>query len=146
MTGTILNGGNAVTTQAQLDAAITVADGEAANSGAYEIDLGGNIALTSELAAIALNSGVTLDIEGGNFTLDGGSQYRGLFIQSGAVSVNGLNIDNTLAQGGTGGFGYASGGGGAGLGGGLFVGAGASVSLSNVAFNGDSAVGGNAGT
>ena len=117
-----------------------------------------DIKLNSALAAINLQSGVTLDIVGDDnaVTLDGNGQQRGLFVYSGVVNITNLTIANTVA---TGGAGADEGGGGAGLGGGLFVagattpgGGGASgdpgqqvvpvVTLSNVIFKNDSAVGG----
>ena len=138
-----------VMSEADLNAAIAAADSAAANSGALEIDLGGNIALSSALNAINLKSGVTLDIEGGNFALDGGGAQRGLFVYSGVVTIENLTLKNMVA---TGGAGASGGGGGAGLGGGLFVAddsadgaAPGAVTLTNVNFANDSAVGG-AGT
>jgi hypothetical protein len=136
------NGGQPVTSIAQLNAAIVAVDGEAAGSGAYQIVLGGNISITTALAAINLKSGVTLDISGNNYALDGGGSQRGLFVYSGTVTVENLALQNMKALGGSGGQG---GGGGAGLGGGLFVASGGAVTLTNVGFSGDSADGGNGG-
>jgi hypothetical protein len=65
----VLNGGQPVTTEAQLNAAIVAADNAAAGGGAYKIMLGGNITLNAALEAINLKSGNTLDISGGNYTL-----------------------------------------------------------------------------
>jgi hypothetical protein len=61
---TVLNNGQPVTNEADLYTAISAADGEAANSGVYEIELaaGATIDLTSALEAINLKTGVTLDI------------------------------------------------------------------------------------
>ena len=73
---TILNNGQPVTTEAQLNAAITSAT--TGSSGAYEIDLGANISMTPALQAISLSAGVTLDIVGSGFTLDGGGTQQGL--------------------------------------------------------------------
>ena len=127
-------------------------------SGNYEIDLaaGANIELTTELKAINLQSGVTLDIEGNGATLDGKNEttgvsdnQRGLFVYSGKVTIENLTIANTTATGGTGGGGA---GGGAGLGGGLLVAndtannaAPGDVTLRNVVFTNDTAVGGHGG-
>ena len=140
---TILNGGAPVTTLADLNAAILAADGEAASSGAFEIDIGGAISLTDQLLAVNLKAGVSLDIQGGGNVLDGGGSQRGLFVYSGAVTVENLTLQNMLAVGGSGG------GGGAGLGGGLFVAddaahgaAPGAVTLTNVSFLNDAAVGG----
>jgi autotransporter-associated beta strand protein len=90
---------------------------------------------------------------GGNFTLSGNNQHRGLFVQSGTVAINDLNITHAVAQGGKGGDGASmdvgepgpGGGGGAGLGGALFVGAGAHVAVSNVTLQNNSARGGSGG-
>ena len=112
----ILNGGAPVTTYAQLNAAIAAADAEATNGGAYEIDLGNAITLSGALTAISLANGVSLDIEGRGFALDGGGAWRGLTVSSGALSLNALAINHTLAAGASNGTGA---GGGPGLGGAL---------------------------
>ncbi|SDP50916.1 Ig-like domain-containing protein [Afipia sp. GAS231] len=109
-----------------------------------EFNFTANITLTSNLAAINLGSNTSLIINGNNTNLDGAGQFRGLFVFSGNVAIDNLNINHTLARGGTGGF--PGGGGGAGLGGGLFVGTGAAVTIDNVNFSGDAAVGGNGGS
>ena len=125
--------------------------------GNYVIDISGNISLTTELLAINLPTGSTLTINGANgsggtYSLDGGGTQWGLFVYAGTVAIDNLAIDNMLAEGGSGGgaFGggaYGGGGGGAGLGGGLFVGANVasdvgSVTLTDVTFAHDEAVGG----
>ncbi|MBO4224288.1 autotransporter-associated beta strand repeat-containing protein [Bradyrhizobium neotropicale] len=92
-----------------------------------------------------------MTINGGNFTLSGNNQYRGLFVASGTVAINDLKIINAKAQGGNGGNGYidstrssgGGGGGGAGLGGALFVASGANVTVSNVSLQANQANGGN---
>ena len=61
----------------------------------------------------------------------------------GNVTINNLDINHTLAQGAAGG--DAGGGGGAGLGGGLSVASAALVSINNVNFSGDRAIGGAGG-
>ncbi len=77
--------------------------------------------------------------------------FRGLFVYGGNVLVNNLTIASAVATGGTGGYaGNFAGGGGAGLGGGLFVGnpgtaVAATVTLNQVYFSNDSAVGGTGG-
>jgi autotransporter-associated beta strand protein len=159
MSDTILATG--VTSESALNAAIASANTMTAG-GTYEIDLAaGTIDVTAALTVINLAAGVTLDIEGAGATLDGGGAQRGLFVYSGAVSVANLTIQNMLAQGGSGGVltkdpgGTAliggDAGGGAGLGGGLFIAdnvaggaaAAGAVTLDNVTFSGDAAVGGN---
>lgn len=111
--------GQPITTVAELNEVLVQAAGK--TSGAHEIDLSANamIALTTQLEAINLHSGVTLVIEGNGATLDGQNGTRGLFVYSGNVTVEDLTIQNTVAHGGNGG--SPGGGGGAGLGGGLYV-------------------------
>jgi Hint domain len=164
---TVLNNGQPVTTEAELNTAIETADNPNAASGTtFEIDLGAgaDIELSSALESINLASGVTLDIVGNGATLDGknestGASYdeRGFFVYAGSVTIQNLTLANMVAQGGAGGAGNGvnggggGGGGGAGLGGGLFVGANVSgdagnVTLDNVAFSDDHATGGAGGT
>jgi hypothetical protein len=138
----ILNGGNPVSNEADLNAALATANAETAGAGAFEIDIGGDIALGSALQAIALASGVTLDIVGGGHAIDGGNTQAGFSIASGAVSLDNLTIQNTVARGADGG---AASGGSAGLGGGVYVGTTAAVTLAGVTFNADTAIGGNGG-
>ncbi len=135
-----------VTDFASLNAAIDAAD--AAAAGDFVVTLANDITETGTLDAVNLHTGVTLTIDGGGHALDGAGQYRGLFAYAGTLTVSNLSIDNTVARGGDGGF--MSGGGGAGLGGGLFVAgtnpglnSGADVTLNNVTFSGDKAIGGN---
>ena len=131
-----------VTTQAQLAAAIQAA--EMLTSGTYTIVLGSAVTLASALPQVSLASGVTLTIDGGagGFAIDANGQ-RGLAVTSGGVILRNLAIDNAVAQGAAGALG--GGGGGAGLGAGLFIGASGTVTLNNVAFANDSAVGGAGG-
>ena len=133
-----------VSTEAQLDAAIAQANAMTGNGRSLTIHLAANIALTADMAAITLNGGTALNIDGGGFTIDGGALHRGVFVYSGAVTLQNLTVANMLAQGGNGGNGVA-GGGGAGLGGGLFVAAAVNVTLLNTGFSGGRAVGGNGG-
>lgn len=145
-----------ITTVAALNAAIVTAAGETA-PGTYKIVLGSvDIELTTALTAINLHAGVTLDIAGHGANLDGKNEttsasynQRGLFVYSGAVTIENLSIINTSAKGGNAGSG---GGGGAGLGGGLYVAddtgnkaAPGNVTLTNVLFAADSATGGSGG-
>ncbi|WP_353619972.1 pectate lyase-like adhesive domain-containing protein, partial [Mesorhizobium sp. BR1-1-16] len=119
-----------------------------------------NITLTSNLTYLSKN----VTINGGNYTLSGAGQYRGLSvepnpnIQPGPISVaiNNLTIADTKAVGGKGGDSYAGnsngglggggGGGGAALGGGLYVGPGANVTVSNVSFSSNNSTGGEGGS
>ena len=90
-----------------------------------------------------------LTIDGGslgNVIIDGQSLYRVFFVDTGTVQIENLLIRNARAKGGDGGSGSTGcGGGGAGLGAGLFVNgvtAPATVTLTDVFFLDDSAVGG----
>ena len=122
------------------------------------IKLTGNITLDRTLPSVQRN--VTFD--GGNFTLSGGNAHRGLYVESGTVAINNLQIVNTVAQGGNGGAGLtdislignriergsgsgSGGGGGGGLGSALFVGSAANVTASNVTLRDGRASGGNGG-
>lgn len=84
---------------------------------------------------------------GNGNTVSGGDQWRLFLVGDGGnavnVGINDLTLADGRAQGGDGGPG---GGGGAGLGGALFVNASASVSVSNVRFDGNEAHGGTGGT
>jgi hypothetical protein len=122
----------------------------------------GNDTYTLTGALPEIKADVTIDgttTDGQGITLDGGGKYQGFYVYSGTVTVENLTLDDTAAIGqagsngalgslsnpSTGAGGGGGGGGGAGLGGGLLVGARASVTLSNVAFEGDLAIGGNGG-
>ncbi|MGU3492951.1 autotransporter domain-containing protein [Xanthobacteraceae bacterium A53D] len=102
-----------------------------------------NITLGSNLPNVTTN----VTFVGGNHTLSGDNQYRGLFVQSGTVTISDLTITNALAQGGTGGNGLrgSGGGGGAGLGGALFVASGAHVAVDNVNLQSNAVHGGAGG-
>jgi hypothetical protein len=112
---TVLNNGQPVTTEAELNTAIETADNPNAASGTtFEIDLGAgaDIELSSALESINLASGVTLDIVGNGATLDGknestGASYdeRGFFVYAGSVTIQNLTLANMVAQGGAGGAG-----------------------------------------
>jgi hypothetical protein len=80
-------------------------------------------------------------------TLSGNNQFRIFTILNGTVTISGLTLRDGKAQGGAGGAATAAGGGGggAGLGGALLVNAGA-VSLIDVSFEGNQAIGGAGGS
>ena len=136
---------NTVTTIGALNNLILAAN--QATSGTVTIALGGDIALDGTvLDAFNLAPGVTVDLVGNGHTLDGGGANQGLFVYAGAVNVDNIAIDNMLAHGGN--ATTTGGGGGMGAGGGLFIGANVAgnpgrVTLTNVGFSGDAAVGGN---
>jgi len=130
-----------VSSAAQLSAAIAAIDSASTGSGAtFEIDIaaGATLTETAALPAIDLNGCDSLTIQGNGGALDGGGQYQGLNVTSGTVTVDNLTIQNAVVTGGA--------NGGYGLGGGLYVGTGANVTLDDVTFANDGAVGGNGGT
>ncbi len=135
-----------VTTEAELNQDLAAIAG---GTGSYTITFGNTITLTGDLLAVNLGKGGLLSIDGADFTLDGNSNFRGLFAYAGGLAISNLEIANAVAQGGQGGSGSSDGGGGggggAGLGGALFVAAQARVTLTNVSFSSDSARGGNGG-
>lgn len=109
-----------------------------------------NITLAAAMPVLTKN----LTINGGGFELNGANTYQGFAVLSGTVAINNLKINNAVAQGGRGGDSARTfptrregggGGGGAGLGGGLFVGASAAVTVTNVSFGSDKAIGGQGG-
>jgi hypothetical protein len=107
--------------------------------------LSGTVDLAAMLPPIFTLNGGSLTIIGPgqqNLTISGEGEVRPFFILEGDVSISNLTIANGLAKGGNGGPGA---GGGAGLGGGLLidgtVGA-TTVSLTNVTFDKNQAVGG----
>jgi large repetitive protein len=138
-----------VSTASQLSTDIELIDDRSHVNGGngthYLITLqaGATLTETADIEAINLTGNDTLTIYGRGASLDGANTYRGLFAYSGKTTIENLTIENAVAKGGYGG------GGGAGLGGGLFVAnnsAGgavpAHVTLNNVFFTGDSAIGG----
>ena len=84
-----------------------------------------------------IDSNVTLQSDTTTRTISGGNSYRPLFVKSGTVTINNLNLDNGRAQGGDGKYGGA----GAGLGGALFIYTG-TVMVENVGFTANRAQGG----
>jgi hypothetical protein len=124
----------------------TGADAAANTAYTFTFDLpGGATTLDiTQIDAINLESGSSLTVIGNGDTIDGQGTQRGLFVYAGTVTVEDLTIANMIARGGDGGASdTGAGGGGAGLGGGLFVANGAAVTLVDVDFSGDGAVGGN---
>ncbi|MGC2780813.1 MAG: adhesin, partial [Bradyrhizobium sp.] len=121
----------------------------------YEIDITTDFSIDLVLPAIKLASGDTLTILGQHHTISGAVNgvptYAGLDLESGSAEIDDLTIADFVARGGNGGspnFTSLEGGGGGGLGagGGLFIGSGASVTLNDVAFRNDQAIGGNGGS
>lgn len=81
-----------------------------------------------------------------SFTIDGADLYRPFFIDApaSAITISGVTIAHGRAKGGNGGDGTFTGGGGLGAGGAMFVNRG-DVTLSDVAFAGNQAIGGRGG-
>lgn len=144
----VTQNGFQVASEADLNAALAAIDlgGRfSAPHTAYTITLTPGFTLTGDIDAVNLNSTDSLVINGGGATIDGAGTYRGFFAYAGSLTLNNLTVRNTVARGGAGGAGATPGGGGAGLGGGLFVNTGAAVTLANVNFINDQAIGGAAG-
>ena len=99
-----------------------IAELNAQASGTWDIDLISNVTLNAQLPAIVLGlttfNNRTLTINGEGHTLSGNNTFRGLFVYSGAVTIENLQISHAVARGGDG---RNYGGGGAGLGGGLLI-------------------------
>ncbi|MFO1025016.1 MAG: Hint domain-containing protein [Acetobacteraceae bacterium] len=114
--------------------------------GIVTIYLANSITLDSILPVVSLHVGVTLDLVGNGYTLDGSallfSNTSALAVLSGTVVLENFTIANATAHGWRG---FGVGGGGPGLGGGLFVGSQANVTLVSVTFDHDSAIGGDGG-
>ena len=136
-----------VVTENDLNAAFATAN--AATSGAFEVDIKNNLQFTSDKLQIALKPGVSMLINGEGNLIDGANAHRGLFVYSGAITIENLTIEHAAAIGQAGGPGRGSGGGGgggAGLGGGLFIAAAGVVTVHNLAFQNNAAVGGSGGS
>jgi|GEM_PF-1921281 len=92
--------------------------------------------------AYAVDSGVVLTgsntIDNSGAIIDGNSK-NGYFVQSGSLNISNATLQNFKTVGGDGS------GGGAGFGGAVFINSGASVTLNNVNFLANQAVGGNGG-
>jgi hypothetical protein len=129
-----------VTNDADLAADIAAIDAasQAGNGGGttYQINIAANATLTetSALPVINLNGSDSLTIQGNGAVLNGNGQNPGFIVEGGSVTIDNMTIENAVATG-TIGSPY-------GLGGGLFVGNGTTVTLNNVSFTNDGAVGG----
>jgi large repetitive protein len=129
-----------VANEAQLNAALTIIDDFGGRLGAgtdFTINLSGaDFVLDTALQPVSLAAGQSLLINGAGNTLNGGGTQAGLVIDAGNVTVEELTIADAKAQGSSGS---------PGLGGGLFAGGGA-ITLNDVVFDDDSAIGGAGGT
>jgi len=130
-----------VTDTPSLQAAITTA-----NAAPDTILFANSITLAAPLPAVTN----TYTIDGNNFTLDGGTLYRGFIMIGGAANptIMDLTIQNVLALGGDGGDAQdvrgGSGGGGLGAGGAIYAGSFAGPTVCNVTFDTCTATGGSA--
>jgi hypothetical protein len=106
-------------------------------------------AITLTSGEILINKNLTITGPGSaSLTVSGNNASRVFFISSGTIGITGLTIANGLSQGGSGGLtdqDGGAGGGAAGMGGGIFCNSG-SLTLTDVTFNGDQAIGGSGGT
>ena len=154
-----LDSGHGSLRQAILEANVAGAPGGVINgkTSTISVKAAGTITLQSSLPLIFSNVNMVQGQGGGVLTLDGQSQYRGLFVsglpnpafndrgspnqapQPIKVILSNLTLQNMNAQGGGG---YSGGGGGLGAGGALFVNQNATVSLTNVNFVKNKATGG----
>lgn len=104
------------------------------------IELQTSVTLTGVMTKV-LDSDLTLRSKAGqNYSVSGNNQFRPLFVQSGNVTLQNLQLVNGLAKGGD----SLYGGGGAGLGGALFVQSGY-VTVKHVTFSNNVAQGGSSG-
>jgi len=143
---------------ASLVAAINGANAADSRTTPHTILLTADITVTDDLPLVLCNT----TIDGQGHALDGGGQYRLMFVgvdtqtetqlagefpdsplgQRLAVTIQNLALNNGAALGGNG---YAPGGGGLGAGGALFVNGAADVTLRGVTFDGNQAHGGSGG-
>ncbi|HTW83252.1 MAG TPA: hypothetical protein VMD91_04170 [Candidatus Sulfotelmatobacter sp.] len=132
--------GSAGTLRAAIDGA-NAASGELI---AFNCGTPCTITLGSALPPITSTVSIDGDVYG-DVVIDGANAYRAFWADSGTVFLHALEIQNTRAQGGTGGAGYPEGGGGGlGAGAGLFIRT-ANVTVSSVYFNNSTAIGGTGG-
>jgi fibronectin-binding autotransporter adhesin len=136
------------TTSGSLRDGIFAANAGEATSIVFANTVSGTITLSPSLGALPilnLNAVHSITIDGGGaggaITISGNNQFRVFFVDEGSVTIKNLTIANGLGRGGAGG--ASGGGGGLGAGGGLFVNQAAVVTLSNVNFLANSAIGGN---
>ena len=108
----------------------------------YVLNFTGDVTMDQQVLPVRVDAGQSITINGNNHTLDGADLYRTLFVHSGSVNIQDLQVANAYAKGGDGG---GSAGGGLGAGAGLFVDETAEVTLTNVTFTDSQVVGGKGG-
>lgn len=107
--------GSNIATVGAFDASLAQPNGE--NSGAYEIDLGADaaVALRKALSVIDQQSGgMTFAIAGNGAAIDNQNTQQGLFVLSGAVTIEDLTVEQAKAVGAAGVIGGGAGNDGAG--------------------------------
>lgn len=124
-----------------------IIDANAAPGSVIDFGLPPNSTIT--LASPLPNITANMTIDGSVFpglTISGNNQSQVFFVEAGTVQISDLAIVNGKATGGSGGIGSGGGGGGGlGAGGALFVNSGAAVTIQNVNFSSNAAVGGAGG-
>lgn len=105
----------------------------------FTITFENDITITEHLPLIESD----IQFIGNEKTIDGGGQQQVFFVKSGIVSFSNLTIQNGLAKGGNGGY---NAGGGAGMGGAIFVNENSTVTVDNVTFSNNQAIGGEGGS
>ncbi len=133
-----------VGTEAQLAAAISEANTNTSQT-PLAIQFTNNISLSGTADLPTLQDGSSVQIVGNGYTLQGDGETRGLMLFGAQATIDNLTISDMVAEGGGGGLGASGGGGGAGLGGGLMVAGQSAVTLDDVNFTNDRAVGGAGG-
>jgi len=108
--------------------------------GADTVTLGVDVLLTGTMRAM-IESDLTLRSDTTRRAIDGDNRHRPLFVRSGVVAIESLDIVNGRARGGD----SSRGGGGAGLGGAIFVLAG-EVTITDVGLFNNVAIGGSGGS
>lgn len=103
-------------------------------SGDDTITLATDVTMTGVMKRL-IDSNITIQSDGTRRSISGDDQYRTLFIKSGTVSIQGINLINGYAKGGDGGSG------GAGMGGSLFIYDGI-VAIEDTHFSYSTAIGG----
>ena len=114
----------------------------------FDASLAGQTITVSSSNALLVSAAAPITIDGTGapgLILSGAGASRVFFVQSGTLAINDLTIANGVAQGGTGGSGGGGGGGGMGAGGAIYAASGTNISVTNVSFNANSAIGGQGG-
>ena len=132
-------GGSVVVTAANDSSLRSAVNNACAGSTIDMTQITGTITLTQ--GRLRIDDNMTLVGPGaGSLAIDGGSSTRLFFIGNGAVSISGVTLQNGLGAGSD----SSAGGGGAGMGGAIFM-EGGNVTLTNVVFSGNEALGGTQG-